>query len=65
MDKQEGCIQFKFDEEMIPKKVSISIKLNLFILGTIQNCFYYVILVSLNDLEILFQSKSFPLVSLG
>ena len=64
-NKSSDSIKVRFTEEMIPKKILLKIKIVFFILGVIQNCFYFVILVSLNDLERVFESKSTVIVCLG
>ena len=58
-------IKLRFTEDMIPKPVFRRVKAVFFVLGLMQGTFYYIILVSLNDLETVFHSKSQVIVSLG
>ena len=59
-----NVIKVQFTEEMIPKQILWKIKIVFFTLGLFQNCFYYLILVSLNDLEEIFNSKSYVNITL-
>ena len=63
--KQLKEVKVRFTKEMIPPKTLVQIKIIFFLLGVIQNCYYFIILVSLNDMEAIFKSKSAVLVSLG
>ena len=57
--------RLRFSDEMIPKDIFRKVKAVFFLLGLMQNCFYFVVLVSLNDLEEIFESKSSVIVCLG
>lgn len=58
-------LKLQFPDQVIPKAIYTKVKIVFFILGLIQNSFYYVILVSLNDLEEIFHSKSAVIICLG
>ena len=67
VDNQNKLSQIKvhFTKNMIPKGLFTKVKAVFFILGVMQGTFYYIILVSLNDLGRIFQSKSQVIISLG
>ena len=63
--KKMSKINVHFTENMIPKRLFTKIKAAFFILGIMQGTFFFLILVSLNDLDRIFHSKSQVIISLG
>ena len=67
MTKEKINTQFNisFTEEMIPEKLKLNLRFFLFLLGMLQNCCYYVIMVALDDLDKIFKSRSTVIICLG
>ena len=55
----------RLTEEMIPKHVKLKLAGSMMLLGILQNVFYSLVNISLNDLHFIFDSKITVTIAMG